>query len=517
MRAIKTIEKQRGFLTLITVVLIVIVGFIGVALAYIYYGSAFATINLQSATAALYLAESGLEDGSHELLSSTLANRSACSGLSLTNPSIGSGAYTLTGAGAFYTSSPTTLNGALTASATSIPVVSTSHYQASGRIMIDKEMINYASVDATHFLGVSRGMDGTLAASHTSGTLIGQYQCNLTAQGGVPSLTPPANNVGGKSNLTEAIQLEDGFAAGNTLAGSNWNIAHWNYPTEKTWTQQTPAIASPQNLSSVSMVSNVDVWVVGTNATLLHYSGSTWTKINSGVTASDDLLSVCAISSVEAWASASQGRVYKWSGGASWTNVSSPGNQLNGISMVDSNGSGTANSGWVVGTKKTAFQYNGTTWSTKNTGITVDLSSVSTLSSTDAWAAGNSGSIFHWTGGASWTAVSTPSATPTLNGISMIKSGSSDIGWAVGTGSAAWFYNGTAWTSSNAGLAGGLTLNSVSTVSANEAWLCDSSGHIYEWNGSTWTLIFTSTKALTAIEILHPNTQPFSAWDENFS
>jgi hypothetical protein len=181
--------------------------------------------------------------------------------------------------------------------------------------------------------------------------------------------------------------------------------------------------------------------------------------------------------------------------------------------MVDSNGTGTADTGWLVGAKKTAYRYNGTTWASANTGITIDLTGVSTLSSTDAWAVGKA-AIFHWNG-ASWSSTSPTAAT--LNSISMIQSGASDIGWTVGTASAALYYNGSSWALQNTGLPAALTLSNVFTVSSNEAWLTDSSGHIYEWNGSTWTLIFTSTVALNGIAILHPNSQPFSAWAENFT
>lgn len=512
------IKNQAGFLTILSVVLIVIIGFTAVALTYITFGSSFAAINLQKATSALFLAESGLEDATHELLTSTISNRNTCAGLSLTNASIGDGAYSVTASGPFYVNSPTTLTSALNATATTIPVASTTGYQSAGRIMIDRELINYTSVDTTHFNGVTRGADGSTAAIHALSARVGQSQCNLASQGGAPTTTLAVNVSGGKRQLTESIQLQEGWVAGNTLAGpTNWNIAHWNTPTEKQWVQQAPVISSPQTLNSVSIVSNVDAWIVGSNASALHYNGAGWSNINTGITGTNNLLSVSGVSSIEAWTCSAQGKIYKWSGGASWTNPSSPGGSLNSISMLDTNGNGAADTGWAVGTTRAAFLYNGTTWATKNGGITQNLNAVSTLSATDAWAAGVAGTIFHWTGATNWSVVSTPSSTPTLNGISMINTGASDIGWAVGTSSTAWFYNGTTWTSSNTGITAGLTLNDVVTVSTNEAWLVDSSGHVYEWNGSTWTLIFTSTKALNGIDIAHPNSEPFSAWAENFS
>lgn len=499
-----TLKSQAGFLTLITVVLIVIVGFIAVTLAYITYGSSFANTNFQSSTAALYLAESGLEDGTHELYNPTLANRSPCQGLSLTN-TLGNGTYTVTSTGPFFAAA-TTLSGQLNSSATTIPVVSAASYQSAGRIMIDKEVINYASKDATNFLGVTRGVDGSVAASHTSGTRIGQYQCNLSSQGGVPNLSPPSN-IGGKRTITESIQLEAGIIVGNAAYYT------WNNPTEK----QVVQIAGIANLKATALVSYADAWIVGDNATALRFNGSTWTNTNSGITGSHDLTSVSAISAAEAWTVASQGRVYRWNG-TTWSSTTISGTPtLNGISMVDSNNNGTADVGWLVGTTRTAYLYNGSTWTSTNTGIAnITLNAVCTLSATEAWIAGNSGSVYRWLGGPSWSLIATPSSSPVLNSISMIKSDGLTIGWAVGNNSTAWFYNGSSWAATNAGLAANLTINGVVTVSSNEAWLVTSSGRVYEWNGSTWTLEATPGSNLSGIDMIHANNQPFSAWASLF-
>lgn len=505
-------KNQQGYLTLITVVLIVIIGFIAATLAYIIYGSAFGSLNLQQATQALYLAESGLEDATHTLLANTLAQRGTCTGLSLTNNSIGNGAYSVTSTGPFYVSSPTTLTSAIASNAISIAVASTANYQTSGRIMIDQEIMNYAGKDATHFLFVQRGMDNTLASSHASTTPVGQYQCQLTSTGGLPGLTFTSGAAGGKRILKEAIQLQEGWVAGSKLTGPAWNVAHWNTPTEKQWTQQTIAIASPQNLTAVSIVSNVDAWVVGDKASALRFNGSSWSLINTGLPGGDNLTSVSAISSQEVWSCSDQGKIYKWTPSTNWTTSASPGNKPNGISMIDTNGNGTADAGWLVATKKTAFRYNGATWASANTGITVDLNGVSTLSATDAWAVGPA-AIFQWNG-STWSSSSPTAAT--LNSISMIKSGNLDVGWTVGTSSTALYFDGTSWTLKNTGLAGSLTLNSVKTVSPTEAWTVTSTGVIYEWNGSTWTQVTTLAAGLNGIDILHPNKQPFSAWSESF-
>jgi len=80
--------------------------------------------------------------------------------------------------GGFIPGSPSsTLSGSINASATTITVVSTSGFTASGAIWIEGEYINYTSKTATDFtipVSNGRGADGTTAAAHNSGALVSQ-------------------------------------------------------------------------------------------------------------------------------------------------------------------------------------------------------------------------------------------------------------------------------------------------------------------------------------------------------
>jgi hypothetical protein len=67
-----------------------------------------------------------------------------------------------------------TLNGAIDAVVTTITVVSTSAFTASGAIWIDGEYITYSGKTGTDFTGCVRGADGTTAASHLSGAQVSQ-------------------------------------------------------------------------------------------------------------------------------------------------------------------------------------------------------------------------------------------------------------------------------------------------------------------------------------------------------
>jgi len=76
----------------------------------------------------------------------------------------------------------TTLNGALTATAVSITVASTSGFSPSGRVIIESEVISYAYTDSTTLYGCERGLEETTAATLATTTAVTErdivYTCH---------------------------------------------------------------------------------------------------------------------------------------------------------------------------------------------------------------------------------------------------------------------------------------------------------------------------------------------------
>jgi hypothetical protein len=66
----------------------------------------------------------------------------------------------------------TTLDGGLSAAATTIPVASTTGFAAFGRAVVDSEVFEYTNVTATSFTGCVRGVEGTTAATHLTGATV---------------------------------------------------------------------------------------------------------------------------------------------------------------------------------------------------------------------------------------------------------------------------------------------------------------------------------------------------------
>lgn len=67
------------------------------------------------------------------------------------------------------------LNGAINNSVTTIVVLDTTSFAASGYITIDSEIISYTSKNSTQFLGCTRGVDSSAAASHLNSAPVNGY------------------------------------------------------------------------------------------------------------------------------------------------------------------------------------------------------------------------------------------------------------------------------------------------------------------------------------------------------
>lgn len=84
----------------------------------------------------------------------------------------------IAGAAGGDTAQETALSAGIDAVVTTIPVTSTANFSGAGEIYIGTEIIPYTGVDATNFLGCTRGGYGTTAASHLIGVNV-QFMTDL--------------------------------------------------------------------------------------------------------------------------------------------------------------------------------------------------------------------------------------------------------------------------------------------------------------------------------------------------
>lgn len=181
-------HNQQGYLLIVAVVLIVIVGLIGSLLAYMFAGSSSANANIAQSNTAFYIATSGLEIAKRDIV----INRTQCTAIngsaSYTNAPIFSGQFTVTGT---IGNSSSSLNGSVSASATSITLANAAGFSSSGFVWIENELISYQGISGNALQNVSRGQQGTFAVSHGNGVSAIQNHCLLTAIGATPTIAAP--------------------------------------------------------------------------------------------------------------------------------------------------------------------------------------------------------------------------------------------------------------------------------------------------------------------------------------
>lgn len=537
-------RKQRGYFLILAVILIFVMGFMGSLMAYLLANRAKVTVATFNGLQAFYIAESGLEAATRYITRPNLDTapfRIACGSVTgngdLTAATISSGQFTVTA------SSPsvvvTSLSGSITSSVTSITVANASSLANQGRVLIDREAIEYGAKSGNILQGVTRGADSTLASSHANGAAVSQYQCNLVVNSGVPSIASPR----AQRNLQWGVQLQDGHIVGNR-SGNDFTVLRWNGGTELTWVDNSFASGGPSlrgNLNSVSMLSNADGFAVGDRATtdsgtfiIARWNGSSWTvSWISPACSGQNLNGVSAVSSQEAWAvgaryvagcgSGSNYRytLLKWNG-SSWTlqapatiPADSNSNQhLNAVHVIDTTGNGTGNVGFAVGNGGIALLYNGTSWVLVSTPITTNLLGVSVVSASEAWAVGASGDILRWNGTA-WS-LNNSTASQQLNAVSMIDTdgdGLADFGVAVGNSGRILTYDGSTWTSTTSGSS---NYFAVSVINNQDVWAAGAGGNMSHWDGSVWTRSSVGT-VINGMSFVAPKKKATAGWTQVFN
>jgi photosystem II stability/assembly factor-like uncharacterized protein len=122
------------------------------------------------------------------------------------------------------------------------------------------------------------------------------------------------------------------------------------------------------------------------------------------------------------------------------------------------------------------------------------------VSSTEGWAVGENGTIFHYFGGA-WNSFTSPVKTA-LRSVFMV---SPTEGWAVGDGGIIIHYSTGIWSGP---VSPGTTSNnlfSVFMVSSTEGWAFGAKGSILHYSGGTWTLLPSNLVPTSPVSLLNFN------------
>ena len=279
--------------------------------------------------------------------------------------------------------------------------------------------------------------------------------------------SPNASTGNNELHAVASISATDVWAVGtseNTLGNTQTLTLHWDGTAWSIVPSPTTGMVEG-NLFGVAAVSTSDVWAVGSfaptkgggRALIEHWNGHKWSVVKNPSTVGTALQAVAAVSTNDVWAvgnssnasAVSQTLIEHWNG-KQWSIVASPSpstqtNFLLGVTAVSTNDV------WAVGSFPNAsgtFQtltlhWDGSSWSvvsspSPSSTLNNDLFGVAAVSTTDVWAVGDSdlGTLIEQWNGSSWNVVSSPNpgsgSTPgdSLRGAAADQS--SGQAWAVG-------------------------------------------------------------------------------------
>jgi Tfp pilus assembly protein PilX len=518
--------KENGFLMITVIILIFILGFLTVAISYLVVSESSATLNQYYASQSFYAAESGLNYATYYLTHTKTINngtRLSCGNLNGFSAYINSGVspsdqFILSTANAYGASQ---LSGAISDTATSLSVNNGSFFTANGgRVIIDREAINYAKINGSILENLNRGVDGTIPAAHPINAVVSQDQCIVASSGYMPSSASP-NSL---SVLQESTQLEYGLIGGLGGHFAQWDGSLWTrgadlgtplkgltmlsahdaiavgnvkdeYPVVFRWNgssfsrEGSTAQLGNMALNSISCSSHSNCWAVGkiasrNESTIVRYNG-VWSKINPNFAAGNvDIFGISCPNNSECIAVGAEGATYRLAGGV-WSRIANAGaKKLNSVDCP----AGDLNNCWTAGLNmKIFYRFNASTntWtSTADIFPQVTFLSIFCLKDMNdpgCFATNINGDVYF---------NSTPTSPSGLNN----------------------------WTLIGTGVCGGsgINANAIACYNTKNCWVtCNQTERVSHYDGAAWTTFSVpgdASPTFTPIALIGPNSNPHSNW-----
>lgn len=275
------------------------------------------------------------------------------------------------------------------------------------------------------------------------------------------------------------------------IVGALRNIAYWN-GSEWTVTSAPPAPGDPK---TIHMNASDDGWIISVDPSigswnyLWRWDGNEWSVANDLLPAERlSLLDIHMVDETTGWIAGSRGLLLSWDG-TNWAAVDQPlpNWPLQTIFYaVDALGPTAV---WATG--QTAYQasivrWNGRRWLAESISFNGILRDLVIVSGGEGWAVGQSGFVFHRSGGPTWDQVDTPTNQADLHGVTAVDGQV----WVVGrntslpTSGLIWRWDGADWHSLEANTE--RTLRDISMLSSSEGWAVGDHSTILRWDGEAW-------------------------------
>jgi photosystem II stability/assembly factor-like uncharacterized protein len=220
-------------------------------------------------------------------------------------------------------------------------------------------------------------------------------------------------------------------------------------------------------------------------AACFSYASSGWLKYKSPT--EKDINAVTFVNENTGWAVGYWGEILRYRNGRWNINYTWPTQYFQDVDF------GTANFGLAVGDQGNGAVFNGTKWKfagmeTKRNiwGVVIPPGQNSV-----AWAVGERGTVFRWTGGrtGSWSSWN----IGTLAALHDVHFSSPNDGWLCGNNGRVYHFAESEWTQVSASTT--TNFHCIYALSQNNVWAGGASGHLFHYEGVSWVRVATPTTA----------------------
>ncbi len=473
-------KKQAGFLNILTVGIVIIMGLLSAALVNMIISSNEASIKTQANNRAYDLANAAVEAGLYQVVQNPSG---VCTDTLQAIQTVSTGEYQ-------YSCRPyigsTTLNGALAIGTTaSLTLTSAAGamplgFAPVGYVVIDSEVIFYNSLSGNVISGLRRGQMGTAAAAHANGAGVYQSEYVVTGQGGSPSLSSPS----GYRTIEQAATVTQ-MIAGSTSGIFTYNGQYW---------ARTGTLSPTTTINDISCTAKDNCWGVGATGRFYFYNGGSWTTSTVG-TLNVNSVSCSTATNCRAVGNRSgnnAGRAYAYNG-TSWSGadvtISGGGTGKGDFNTISC---GAANDCFAGNSATDIYPFTGS-WGSGSS-LSQSVTGLSCANGSNCEGVGTNGRAYHLTG-SSWSQTTIGNNSDDFTTISCPAA---SYCVASSPRPSTYTYNGTSWSGRIAS-----DVNKVSCLAASNCLGGATTGQFSSFNGAIWTAIAsnpaTSTTSITAM------------------